>query len=101
MKSRQVYRVTVAKGSYPFSLGRSRNWNVNVNDENVATISELEGSRGWYFVARHDGLGIALRNTCGEIGVPLDDVKRAAAGYVKECLRARRARSDAAKGGGT
>ena len=70
-------------------------WEVRVNGRRVGDISPLRKSGwsagvppydGWYMSIRDDELGIPLRNTAGEIGVPEEDVKKAAVVYVKLCL---------------
>jgi hypothetical protein len=43
---------------------------------------------GWFYVAREDKLGVALRNSCGERGLPADVVRASCVAYVLEALRA-------------
>lgn len=73
-----------------------RGWDIRVDGKHVGSVSALGGGmhgpvRGWYFAANEPKLGIPYRNTCGEIGVPVEDVKKAAVAYVKQCLAARAA----------
>lgn len=68
-------------------------YDIKVNGRRVGSVSPLGGHlgtpvRGWYFVASDEKLGIPYRNTCGEVGVPLEDVKKSAVAYVKQCLAA-------------
>ena len=90
------YRVTIAKKHR--SRLNTEGWEVRVNGYRVGDISPLRKSGwttgvppydGWYMSIRDDELGIPLRNTAGEIGVPEEDVKKAAIAYVKQCLAAK------------
>lgn len=70
-----------------------RGYDVKVNGRRVGSVSSLGGHlgtpvRGWYFAVGDEKLGIPYRNTCGEVGVPLEDVKKAAVAYVKQCIAA-------------
>ena len=100
---KQRYRVTLAKKHR--SRLNTEGWEVRVNGCRVGDISPLRKNGwtvgvppydGWYMSLRDDELGIHLRNTAGEIGVPEEDVKKAAVAYVKECLAAKVASRDRA-----
>lgn len=70
-------------------------YRVSVSGTQVGTIYPLNDGafghadgrkHGWYFVVVHETLCIRHRNTCGEIGRSLGEVKAAAKAYVLEQL---------------
>jgi hypothetical protein len=71
-----------------------RGWGLFWGPNDLASVRVLYKSGfgreqdGWYFVARNDSLGVDIRNTCGERGLPPDVVREACAAYVLEALRA-------------
>ena len=94
MPRAKLGRVTLRRGSPAPGTAGARCWSVCVNGRQVGSVAQLfvdfsHKTAGWYFVVRDDKLGIPLRNTCGERGVPEEDVKSAAVAYVKQCLAAR------------
>jgi hypothetical protein len=54
-------------------------------------ISKRHGHavEGWYWVARNDGAGVPLKNTCGNPVTDESTAKAAAMAYVKACIKAK------------
>lgn len=70
-----------------------RGYDIKLDGKEVGSIYPIGGAafngphRGWYYVVAADGF--TYRNTCGEINVPIEDIKVAAKKYVLEQARAR------------
>jgi hypothetical protein len=80
-------RVPREKGLAAICQGE-RGYYLFYGDEKVATVAVYQLFSTYYWYARHDELGIPLKNTCvnGDLYASIDDAKAACRAYVNQCL---------------